>query len=220
MAINVRNYIFNQDAPSAPSINANTKPSDAASAGDQYMVDAGAYKDSMLGYFSSKASVQNRFMYDVLAEIDLATINLVDNEVLLNIKADELWAEASRNKSLSSVSDMNDIYNNAKRLIAILLDEGDNDGALLTEETEAAVVYDSKFIEVSYDSSAVNFYAVAPNATGTARTFKGHDDSSLAWSSGDRAWMVTTVGDDKFIGTIDETDPVGVGQVWSAYLGG
>jgi len=215
MAITVRNYLFSGMLPSVPYISATGDLTTIQSAITTYeTVNAPAYADSMEAYVISRDNLQKRFQYDVLAELGLGTIDLGVNTIALNVKANELWTEAIRNLDINTVSGMTSAYSNATRLLAILESETSGEELVITD-TEDPVEYDANVLSIDLTGElSINFYMDAPNANGTSRTFTGHNDATMAWSSVKNAWVITD-GASVYNGVAGTTDPADAEQIWT-----
>lgn len=178
MSLTYQNYVLSSSIYSAPSINADPATITASALSTTvvpaYEAAVATYIDMWEAAILSRDNIVQRFSYDALVANGYSTVDYNANTYTANIKADDYFAEASRNQNLTSTSGLATTESNLIRLYALLQDEAGGEllESLLTADTLAAVTYDAFALTVAGGTPAdLNGYwiAVVANAAGTAR---------------------------------------------------
>ena len=205
--------------PSVPRITANVQnvTSEAiASASSAYIASANEYAAKYVETVELRDYVTDRLMKDMAENVGVLAkegINLESNTIALHVKADDLYAQASRNVSLNSVNAVSTVVANFSSLYDTyyvesgsgVLDIADSCYASPVQYDKMAVKIDSAVATV-VESSV--FIKDVPNAIGTACTYTNYASSTSGYepqftishvsqiSSGvtSAGWVITEAG--------------------------
>lgn len=193
MSINASDYVVNITSPSVPRITVNVQnvTSEAiASASSAYIASANEYAAKYVETVELRDYVTDRLMKDMAKNVDVLTkegINLESNTIALHVKADDLYAQASRNVSLNSVNAVSTVVANFSSLYDTYYTEGES-GVLATADScyASSVPYDK--MAVTIDSAVATvvesgsvFIKDVPNATGTACTYANYSSGTSGY---------------------------------------
>lgn len=192
--IDAKKYLFVKGYPREPSIVEVNGLDELSLLVSKYTnTDTVNYVGEVEEYTANKIGIRTRFMYDVLGDLEgnkkLALIDLSTNKVEMNIKANELWEEATRNERVDTVTGMNRVIANVGRLIAILEAEGGGSGLVVTD-TEPEVDYDTLAVEITYDEDPVYFYIDDFSKSGRDLTYTGANGETISWSGSKNGWLL------------------------------
>ena len=219
MSINASDYVVNITSPSVPRITANVQnvTSEAiASASSAYIASANEYAAKYVETVELRDYVTDRLMKDMAANVGVLAkegINLESNTIALHVKADDLYAQASRNVSLNSVNAVTTVVSNFSSLYETYYTEGES-GVLDTAASCYATPVSYDKMAVTIDSAVATvesgsvFIKDVPNAIGTACTYTNYASSTSGYdpqftishvsqiSSGvtSAGWVVTEAG--------------------------
>ena len=186
MLIPASNYVVNITSPSVPRITVNVQnvTSEAiASASSAYIASANEYAAKYVETVELRDYVTDRLMKDMAANVGVLAkerINLESNTIALHVKADDLYAQASRNVSLNSVNAVSTVVANFSSLYDTYYVESGS-GVLNTADSCYAppVKYDEMAVAINsavatvIESGSV-FIKDVPNAIGTACTYTNY----------------------------------------------
>ena len=186
MSLTYQNYVLSSNIYASPSINADPATVTATDLSTTvipaYEAAVATYIDMWEGAILSRDNIVQRFSYDALVANGYSTVDYNANTYTANIKADDYFAEASRNQNLTSTSGLATTESNLIRLYTLLQDEAGGEllSSLLTTDTLAPVTYDAFALTVSGGTPAElngDWIVVVPNATGTSRKWYRYDVS-------------------------------------------
>lgn len=184
MSINASNYVVRLSTPTAPRISVNVQSitsEELASAISAYQTNADAYADTYATLINGKEYVADRLQKDLSAEITVLTdggIDLVANTVTLNVKANELYEQATQNVSLETVDAVNSIATTFNGLFDTYYTEGST--VVLSATYDSAVTYDTRAYTVASEIASeviveTVFINNIPNATGKNKTYTAYE---------------------------------------------
>ena len=192
MSINASDYVVNITSPSVPRITANVQnvTSEAiASASSAYIASANEYAAKYVETVELRDYVTDRLMKDMAENVGVLAkegINLESNTIALHVKADDLYAQASRNVSLNSVNAVSTVVANFSSLYETyyvesgsgVLDTADSCYASPVPYDKMAVTIDSAVATVGSGSV---FIKDVPNATGTACIYTNYSSGASGY---------------------------------------
>lgn len=193
MSINASDYVVNITSPSVPRITANVQnvTSEAiASASSAYIASANEYAAKYVETVELRDYVTDMLMKDMAANVGVLAkerINLESNTIALHVKADDLYAQASRNVSLNSVNAVSTVVANFSSLYETYYVENSS-GVLNTNDScyASSVEYDKMAVTINSTVAAINsgsvFIKDVPNAIGTACTYTNYASGTSGYA--------------------------------------
>ena len=193
MLITASDYVVNITSPSVPRITVNVQnvTSEAiASASSAYIASANEYAAKYVETVELRDYVTDRLMKDMAENVGVLVkeggINLESNTIALHVKADDLYAQASRNVSLNSVNAVSTVVANFSSLYDTYYTENGS-GVLATADScyASSVKYDEMAVTINSAVATVNsgsvFIKDVPNATGTACTYANYSSGASGY---------------------------------------
>ena len=193
MPINASDYVVNITSPSVPRITVNVQnvTSEAiASASSAYIASANEYAAKYVETVELRDYVTDRLMKDMAENVGVLVkegINLESNTIALHVKADDLYAQASRNVSLNSVNAVSTVVANFSSLYDTYYVENSSGVLNITDSCYAPPVpYDKMAVAINsavatvVESGSV-FIKDVPNATGTACTYANYSSGTSGY---------------------------------------
>lgn len=194
MLITASNYVVRVSSPSVPRITVNVQnvtSDEIATASSAYIASANEYAAKYVETVALRDYVADRLMKDMAAKVDKLTsggINLESNTIVLHVKADDLYRQASTNVSLNSVNAVTTVDSNFSSLYDTYYTENGS-GVLNTTAScyASPVQYDEMAVTISSAVATVVegsvFIKDVPNATGTACTYTNHSSGAVGYES-------------------------------------
>ena len=180
---NAAGYVFNGSMLEAPyiSVDIYTVTAEALdSAVAVYLGEADEYASSFTDSISIREYVVDRLQKDLAGECEGLTsggINKEENNIVMHVKADDVYAVASKNKSISdrdSIASIMDTYGTLHS--AICMNDENTDTSLQQIYVEAEdYTYDTKAITVEFAEESRLFINDKPGYVGNTRTFTAYD---------------------------------------------
>lgn len=240
MSIPASNYVVNITSPSVPRITANVQnvTSEAiANASSAYIASANEYAAKYVETVELRDYVTDRLMKDMAADVGVLVkdrINLESNTIALHVKADDLYAQASRNVSLNSVNAVSTVVANFSSLYDTYYTENDS-GVLDTADScyTSSVKYDEMAVTINSTVATVAessvFIKDVPNATGTACTYTNYSSgaggynpqfiishvSQISNEVASAGWVITKAGQSTSI-AYTESEKLDGSEKWTA----
>ena len=185
MSINASDYVVNITSPSVPRITVNVQnvTSEAiASASSAYIASANEYAAKYVETVELRDYVTDRLMKDMAENVGVLVkegINLESNTIALHVKADDLYAQASRNVSLNSVNAVSTVVANFSSLYETYYVENGSGVLDIADSCYASPVpYDKMAVAIDSTVATINsgsvFIKDVPNAIGTACTYTNY----------------------------------------------
>lgn len=189
MSITTSNYVVKVSSPSVPRITVNVQnvtSGEIATASSAYIASANEYAAKYVETVALRDYVADRLMKDMAADVNVLTdggIDLESNTIVLHVKADDLYDQASTNISLNSVNAVSTVVANFSSLYDTYYTENGS-GVLDTNAScyASSVEYDK--MAVTIDSAVATvvessvFIKDVPNAIGTACTYTNYSSGA------------------------------------------
>ena len=192
MSITASDYVVNITSPSVPRITVNVQnvTSEAiASASSAYIASANEYAAKYVETVELRDYVTDRLMKDMAENVGVLVkerINLESNTIALHVKADDLYAQASRNVSLNSVNAVSTVVANFSSLYETYYVENGSGVLDIADSCYASPVpYDKMAVAINSAVATVGsgsvFIKDVPNATGTACTYANYSSCASGY---------------------------------------
>lgn len=194
MSITASNYVVNITSPSVPRITANVQnvTSEAiASASSAYIASANEYAAKYVETVELRDYVTDMLMKDMAANVGVLVkegINLESNTIALHVKADDLYAQASRNVSLNSVNAVSTVVANFSSLYETYYVENGSEVLNTADSCYDAppVPYDKMAVTINSAVATVGsgsvFIKDVPNAIGTTCTYTNYSSGASGYN--------------------------------------
>lgn len=242
MSIIASNYVVRLGTPTAPRISVNVQTvtsEELTSAIVAYETATDVYASAYTTLIGGKEYVSDRLQKDLSAEITVLTdggINLVDNTVTLNVKANELYEQAAQNVVLTTADAVNFVSSTFNALFDTYYMEGS--AVVLSATYDSAVAYDARAYTVASDIAgevlaSTVFINNIPNATGKNKTYTayvsgvdsaeasytiGYDNAYVVDSSNTGAWVVKPATSGAAAIAFADVDNIDSTVTWSAVV--